>query len=47
MLTALAQACRDTERLEFGYTARSGERTDRHVEPLEFEHVHPTQRSYK
>src|SRR5690606_16107053 len=34
VLTALAQACRDTERVEFGYTARSGERTDRHVEPL-------------
>jgi predicted DNA-binding transcriptional regulator YafY len=34
VLTALAQACRDTERIEFGYTARSGERTDRHVEPL-------------
>jgi predicted DNA-binding transcriptional regulator YafY len=34
VLTSLAQACRDTERLEFGYTAGSGERTDRHVEPL-------------
>src|SRR5690606_22500344 len=34
VLTARAQACRDTERVEFGYTARSGERTDRHVEPL-------------
>jgi predicted DNA-binding transcriptional regulator YafY len=34
VLTALAQACRDTERLEFGYTAGSGERTERHVEPL-------------
>ncbi|GAA1330176.1 helix-turn-helix transcriptional regulator [Pseudonocardia xinjiangensis] len=33
-LTVLAQACRDTERLEFGYTASSGERTERHVEPL-------------
>jgi predicted DNA-binding transcriptional regulator YafY len=33
-LTVLAQACRDTERLEFGYTSASGERTDRHVEPL-------------
>jgi predicted DNA-binding transcriptional regulator YafY len=30
----LAQACRDTERVEFGYAAASGERTDRHVEPL-------------
>ncbi len=34
VLTALAQACRDTERLEFAYTAGSGERSDRHVEPL-------------
>jgi predicted DNA-binding transcriptional regulator YafY len=34
VLTVLAQACRDTERLEFGYTAAGGERTDRHVEPL-------------
>jgi predicted DNA-binding transcriptional regulator YafY len=33
-LTVLAQACRDTERLEFGYTSASGERTERHVEPL-------------
>ena len=33
MLTAVAQACRDTERLEFGYTAADGERSDRHVEP--------------
>lgn len=34
VLTAVAQACRDTERLEFGYVAASGERSDRHVEPL-------------
>jgi predicted DNA-binding transcriptional regulator YafY len=34
VLTVLAQACRDTERLEFGYTAAGGQRTDRHVEPL-------------
>ena len=32
-LTAIAQACRGTERLEFGYTARDGVRTDRRVEP--------------
>lgn len=32
-LIAVAQACRDTERLEFGYTARSGDPTERHVEP--------------
>ncbi|HYZ08815.1 MAG TPA: YafY family protein [Pseudonocardiaceae bacterium] len=34
VLTAVAQACRDTERLEFGYTAGGGEHTGRHVEPL-------------
>jgi predicted DNA-binding transcriptional regulator YafY len=33
-LVGVAQACRDVERLRFGYTAASGERTDRHVEPL-------------
>jgi predicted DNA-binding transcriptional regulator YafY len=33
-LTAVAQACRDTERLEFGYTAASGDRTERLVEPF-------------
>ncbi len=33
-LVAVAQACRDTERLEFAYTAANGDRTERHVEPL-------------
>ena len=33
VLITVAQASRDTERLEFAYTARGGERTDRHVEP--------------
>ena len=33
VLTAVAQACRDEERLCFGYRARDGERTDRLVEP--------------
>jgi predicted DNA-binding transcriptional regulator YafY len=33
-LTTVAQACRDTERLEFGYTSAGGERSERHVEPL-------------
>ncbi|MEE6263124.1 helix-turn-helix transcriptional regulator [Plantactinospora sonchi] len=33
VLTTVAQTCRDTERLRFGYTARGGERTDRYVEP--------------
>jgi predicted DNA-binding transcriptional regulator YafY len=32
-LIVVAQACRDTERLEFGYTARTGEPSARHVEP--------------
>jgi predicted DNA-binding transcriptional regulator YafY len=32
-LTAIAQACRDDERLRFEYTARGGERTSRLVEP--------------
>lgn len=34
VLTTIAQACRDIERLEFSYTAARGERTDRHVEAL-------------
>ena len=33
LLTAIAQACRDNERLEFTYTDRTGEHTARHVEP--------------
>ncbi|TDQ53453.1 putative DNA-binding transcriptional regulator YafY [Actinorugispora endophytica] len=32
-LTVIAQACRDDERLRFGYTARDDERTRRLVEP--------------
>src|SRR6187399_1238233 len=32
-LTTVALACRDSERLRFGYTAAGGQRTDRHVEP--------------
>jgi len=32
-LTAVAQACRDEERIRFAYTAQSGEETARHVEP--------------
>jgi predicted DNA-binding transcriptional regulator YafY len=30
----VARACRDSERLEFAYTAADGARTERHVEPL-------------
>ncbi|MFC4533645.1 helix-turn-helix transcriptional regulator [Sphaerisporangium dianthi] len=33
VLTAVAQACRDEERLRFSYTAHKGERSDRYVEP--------------
>ena len=33
MLAGAALACRDAERVRFGYTAASGERTRRHVEP--------------
>lgn len=33
ILLTVAQACQDAERVEFGYTARAGERTERHVEP--------------
>ena len=32
-LTVIAQACRDDERLRFGYVSRAGERTSRLVEP--------------
>jgi predicted DNA-binding transcriptional regulator YafY len=33
VLTGVAVACRDTERLRFGYTAANGQQTARHVEP--------------
>ena len=33
ILISIAQTCRDAERLEFTYTARDDERTERHVEP--------------
>ncbi|WP_133905315.1 helix-turn-helix transcriptional regulator [Actinophytocola oryzae] len=33
VLTTVALACRDTERLRFAYTAADRNRTDRHVEP--------------
>jgi predicted DNA-binding transcriptional regulator YafY len=33
VLASAALACRDAERLRFGYAAASGERTERHVEP--------------
>jgi predicted DNA-binding transcriptional regulator YafY len=34
VLTAIVQACRDQERLRFGYRARDGVESDRRVEPL-------------
>ena len=34
VLTTVAQACRDTERLEFGYSAADGTRPQRLVEPF-------------
>ncbi|MGW4487665.1 helix-turn-helix transcriptional regulator [Amycolatopsis sp. NPDC004368] len=34
VLTTLALACRDSERVRFAYTAANGRQTDRHVEPL-------------
>ena len=33
ILTTVAPACRDHERLRFTYTSRTGEETERHVEP--------------
>src|SRR5437764_5818576 len=33
VLTTVALACRDTERIRFSYTAAGGEQTGRHVEP--------------
>jgi predicted DNA-binding transcriptional regulator YafY len=33
ILTTVALACRDSERIRFGYTAADGQRSDRHVEP--------------
>jgi predicted DNA-binding transcriptional regulator YafY len=33
ILTTVALACRDSERIRFGYTAAGGERSGRHVEP--------------
>jgi len=33
VLTSIALACRDTERIRFSYTAADGRRAERHVEP--------------
>ncbi len=40
VLTSVAVACRDTERLRFGYTAAGGQRTARHVEPHRLVSLH-------
>ncbi|MFI6786042.1 helix-turn-helix transcriptional regulator [Nonomuraea sp. NPDC050383] len=38
-LTVLAQACRDRERLRFGYSTREGAESNRHVEPYRLVYV--------
>ncbi|MGF1668371.1 MAG: helix-turn-helix transcriptional regulator [Acidimicrobiia bacterium] len=40
ILTSVAQACRDHERMRFGYTARDGARSERHVEPHQLVWLH-------
>jgi predicted DNA-binding transcriptional regulator YafY len=40
ILTTVAQACRDHERLRFDYTRRDGERTERNVEPHQLVSIH-------
>ena len=40
LLTAVAQACRDHERLRFRYRTRRGEETERHVEPHRLVSLH-------
>jgi predicted DNA-binding transcriptional regulator YafY len=40
VLTAVAQACRDNERLRFEYQRRDGEQTERHVEPHQLVSIH-------
>jgi len=40
VLTTVAQACRDHERLRFEYRRRDGEETERHVEPHQLVSVH-------
>jgi predicted DNA-binding transcriptional regulator YafY len=39
VLTVVASACRDRERLRFGYAAPAGEATEREVEPLRLVHT--------
>ncbi|MGH8912189.1 MAG: helix-turn-helix transcriptional regulator [Acidimicrobiia bacterium] len=40
ILTAVAQACRDNERIRFEYSARDGERSERNVEPHRLVSIH-------
>ena len=40
VLTTVAQACRDHERVRFEYRRRDGEETERHVEPHQLVSVH-------
>lgn len=40
VLTTIAQACRDNERLRFEYQRRDGERGERHVEPHQLVSIH-------
>jgi predicted DNA-binding transcriptional regulator YafY len=40
VLTTIAQACRDQERLRFEYQRRDGERAERHVEPHQLVSIH-------
>ncbi len=39
VLTTVAAACRDCERLRFGYRDQSGKRSQRHVEPIKVVHA--------
>lgn len=40
VLTMVAQACRDSERIRFEYRRRDGEQSERHVEPHQLVSVH-------
>jgi len=40
ILIAVAQACRDNERIRFEYSARDGERSERNVEPHQLVSIH-------
>jgi predicted DNA-binding transcriptional regulator YafY len=40
VLIAIAQACRDHERIRFEYQRRDGEQTERHVEPHQLVSIH-------